>query len=202
MIAIVDYGMGNLRSVERAFAAIGAEAKVTSDAADLERALRIVVPGVGAFGDAMQELSARGLLPAVRGAVAAGKPYLGICLGMQILFEEGEEFGRHAGLGLLPGRVVRFTDPTLKVPHLGWNRLLQRRPHPVLASIEDGAHFYFVHSYHAVPAHAADIAGETEYGARFVSAVASKNVFACQFHPEKSQALGLELLQGFVRWQP
>jgi glutamine amidotransferase len=203
VIAIVDYGMGNLRSVERAFHAVGAPAVVTSEPAALEGAERLVVPGVGAFGDAMRELGTRGLLAPLRRAIDRGKPLLGICLGMQILFERGEEFGAHEGLGVFRGTVVRFSGPGLKVPHLGWNTVRKRRRHPVLALIEEGTHFYFVHSYHVLPADASDVVTETDYGIPpFASSVARGSVFACQFHPEKSQARGLALLAEFARWRP
>jgi glutamine amidotransferase len=202
VIAIVDYGMGNLRSVERALAAAGAEARVTSDPAEVSRAERLVVPGVGAFGDAMEGLRTRGLVGPIREALAAGKPYLGICLGMQILFEESEEFGPHPGLGVLRGRVARFSSDDLRVPHLGWNRALHRVSHPVLAEVPDGSYFYFVHSYYVVPAEESVVATTTIYGAAFASSVAQGALFACQFHPEKSQSVGLALLRGFLRWRP
>lgn len=202
MIAIVDYGMGNLRSVQRAFAAAGHPATVTSSPADVEQAERLVVPGVGAFGDAMAELARRGLDAPVRSALRRGKPFLGICLGLQVLFEESEEFGRHAGLGVLGGRVVRFPAGELRVPHLGWNQVRRLRDHPVLAGIEDGTYFYFVHSYHVAPSDPSVVATVTDYGGEFVSAVASGGIFACQFHPEKSQAAGLTLLANFARWRP
>lgn len=206
MIAVVDYGMGNLRSVARALeVAAGAQVKVTEDARELLEAERVVVPGVGAFGDAMAELGRRGLDDALRELARRGVPFLGICLGLQILFDEGEEFGVHAGLGLLPGRVVRFTDPALKVPHLGWNEVSRTRSHaehPVLSAVPDAAHFYFVHSFIARPAEESDVATTTEYGGPFASAVARENLLAVQFHPEKSQAVGLALLAAFARWRP
>jgi glutamine amidotransferase len=202
MIAIVDYGMGNLRSVERALAAVGARARVTADPREVASAERLVVPGVGAFGDAMAELSRRGLLGPVREAIARGKPYLGICLGMQILFEESEEFGPHPGLGVFRGRVVRFSSEALRVPHLGWNQVNQRSPHPVLGDVPDRSFFYFVHSYYVVPSDPAVVVTTTPYGEPFASSVARGAVFACQFHPEKSQSVGLALLRGFAGWRP
>jgi glutamine amidotransferase len=202
MIAIVDYGMGNLRSVERALAAVGARARVTADPEEVAIAERLVVPGVGAFGDAMAELARRGLLGPLREAIARGKPYLGICLGMQILFEESEEFGPHPGLGLLPGRVVRFSSEALRVPHLGWNRVNRRGAHPVLADVPDRSFFYFVHSYYVAPSDPGVVATTTPYGEEFASSVARGALFACQFHPEKSQSVGLALLRGFAGWRP
>jgi imidazole glycerol-phosphate synthase subunit HisH len=202
MIAIVDYGVGNLRSVQKALEQVGAEATVTSRAPDLDAAMGIVLPGVGAFGDGMASLHARGLAAPVVEQVQRGKPLLGICLGMQMLFEESDEMGRHAGLGLLPGRVVRFADGALKVPHVGWNRLYvqgQADPHPLLAGIAPGAYAYFVHSYYPVPAAAGDVLATTEYGVEFASVVGRGRVWGAQFHPEKSQEVGLRILANFAR---
>jgi glutamine amidotransferase len=198
--AIVDYGMGNLRSVQKAFERLGHAAEVTRDPERIASAPAVVLPGVGAFGACMANLAAFGLVEPVRAAIAADRPFLGICLGMQLLFEESEEFGPVAGLGVLPGRIVRFApDPARKVPHMGWNTLRIARPAPVLEGIADGAHVYFVHSYYAVPADRALVATTTPYGAEFASSVVRGNVFACQFHPEKSQQVGLRLLDNFVR---
>ena len=200
MIAIVDVCSGNLRSVERALAKVGGNVVVTRDADTIRRADKIVVPGQGAFGVFMRGLVVRGLGDAVREAIASGRPYLGICLGMQVLFDASEEQGPCAGLGVVPGQVVRITStaPHIKVPHIGWNRLTVHRADPMLAGIADGAHVYFDHSYHAVPADPALVALDSEHGIRLTAAIRSGNVFACQFHPEKSQAVGLQLLRNFV----
>jgi glutamine amidotransferase len=201
MIAIVDYGMGNLRSVEKAIARTGAAVRVTSDPRQILDADGVVLPGVGAFGACMDNLASRGLVEPVRAAVRSGKPFLGICLGLQLLFEESEEFGPVRGLGILSGRVVRFAGRAvdgLKIPQMGWNRLSVHRSVPELAGIEDGAYVYFVHSYYVVPAEADVIVASTDYGLEFAAAIAWKNVFACQFHPEKSQGVGLRLLANFA----
>jgi glutamine amidotransferase len=199
-LAIVDYGMGNLRSVQKAFEHLGHAAVVTGDADVVAGAPGVVLPGVGAFGACMANLAAAGLVEPVRAAIAAGRPFLGICLGMQLLFEESEEFGPVRGLGVLPGRIVRFAaDPGRKIPHMGWNTLAVRRRPAHLAGVEDGAAVYFVHSYYAVPADPALVATTTPYGPEFASSVTRDNVFACQFHPEKSQRVGLCLLDNFAR---
>jgi glutamine amidotransferase len=201
MIAIVDYGMGNLRSVEKALARTGAAVRVTSDPRSIGDARGVVLPGVGAFGACMENLASRGLVEPVRDAVASGKPFLGICLGLQLLFEESEEFGPIRGLGILPGRVVRFGGSPLeglKIPQMGWNRLRIRRAVGELAGIDEGAYVYFVHSYYVVPSEPDLIAATTDYGVEFTAAITWKNVFACQFHPEKSQGVGLRLLANFV----
>ena len=200
MIAIVDVCSGNLRSVQRALAQVGGDVIVTRDPDVVHRADQIVVPGQGAFGVFMQGLGERGLGEALREAIASGRPYLGICLGLQILFDESEEQGPCPGLGVIAGRVVRLApaDPRLKVPHIGWNQLAFRRRDPLLAGIADGAHVYFVHSYHAVPDDASLVTLEAEHGVRLTAAVRQANVFACQFHPEKSQAVGLQILRNFV----
>jgi glutamine amidotransferase len=201
MIAIVDYGMGNLRSVEKAIARTGAAVRVTSDPRQILDADGVVLPGVGAFGACMDNLAARGLVEPVRAAVRSGKPFLGICLGLQLLFQESEEFGPIRGLGILSGRVVRFAGRALdglKIPQMGWNRLSVHRSVPELAGIENGAYVYFVHSYYVVPAEADVIVASTDYGLEFAAAIAWKNVFACQFHPEKSQDVGLRLLANFA----
>jgi imidazole glycerol-phosphate synthase subunit HisH len=202
-IAIVDSGSGNLRSVEKALARVGGAPVVSADPEVVRRADRIVVPGQGAFADCVRALRARGLDQAIGEVVAAGRPYLGICLGLQVLFDASEEHGPVAGLGLLPGQVVRFTGSGAdgaprKVPHIGWNTVRAARPDPLLAGIDEDAYVYFIHSYHAAPADPAIVALECDYGGRFCAAVRKDNLFACQFHPEKSQAVGLRLLANFV----
>ena len=197
MIAIVDYGVGNLRSVQKALERVGAQAVITSNPSRLESARGIVLPGVGAFGDGMDNLRARGLVRPLLEQVAQDKPFLGICLGMQLLFDESEEMGLHEGLGLLAGRVVRFPESDLKVPHIGWNQL-QGCGSGVLSGLSDGEYAYFVHSYYVVPAERSDIVATTEYGVEFASVVSRANVFGAQFHPEKSQDVGLRLLENFA----
>lgn len=200
MIAIIDYQMGNLRSVQKGFERVGFAAEITSDPRRLAAADKVVLPGVGAFGDAMAELRTRGLVEPIRDMIAAGKPFLGICLGLQLLFDVGYEGGEHAGLGVLRGKVVRFDLPTgFKVPHMGWNQGRFVRPAPVLDGLADGTHFYFVHSYYVVPEDPALVAIETTYGHPFCAMVWRDNLFATQFHPEKSQADGLRLLRNFAK---
>ncbi len=198
MIAVVDSGSGNLRSVERALAHVGGAPILTKDPDVVRKADRVVVPGQGAFADCMAAMSASGLGDAIRELVRAGRPYLGICLGLQILFDDSEEHGPVAGLGLLRGRVVRFPHGQLKVPHIGWNQVRGLRREPLLAGIPDQAHFYFIHSYVAVPAEARQVALTCDYGGPFCAAVRVENLFACQFHPEKSQAVGLRFLENFA----
>jgi glutamine amidotransferase len=201
-IAVVDYGMGNLRSVSKALEHVAPEAEVlvTADPARIRAAERVVVPGQGALPDCMRSLSESGARDAVLEALET-KPYLGICLGLQMLFEHGAE-GDTAGLGVLQGNVPRFTVSSLKIPHMGWNEVLQERPHPLWDGISDRSRFYFVHSYHPAPADRALTAATSVYGAPFTCAVARDNIFAVQFHPEKSQSAGLQLLSNFVRWRP
>jgi imidazole glycerol-phosphate synthase subunit HisH len=196
VIAIVDYGIGNLGSVTKGFRHAGAEVELSGDPAVLRRADALVLPGDGAFGATMDEIEARGLVPPLREAVAEGKPLFGICIGMQLLFEESEEHGRHRGLGILPGRVRRFDDK-LTVPHMGWNTLRARRPHPLLDGVPDGAHVYFVHSYYCDAPDEVVIAA-SDYGGDFAAVVGWNNVLGLQFHPEKSQAVGLRLVTNFV----
>lgn len=199
MIAIIDYGMGNLRSVQKAFEAVGAKATVTSDPDAIDRADRVILPGVGAFADAIAELRRTGLDAAFRNAVRAGKPCLGVCLGLHLLFDASEEDGEHAGLGLLPGRVVRFRPtPGLPIPHMGWNSLRIRREAPLLKGLEPEPFVYFVHSYHAMAANADDIAAEADYPYPFAAVVWRDNLMACQFHPEKSQRVGLAMYANFA----
>lgn len=198
MITIVDYGMGNLRSVEKALEKVGAEVTVSRDPDDVRRAERIVLPGVGAFGDAMHNLEKRGLVEVIKAEVAAGKPFLGICLGLDLLFEESDEHGVHAGLGMLPGR-VELLPTELKIPQIGWNQVAIRKESKLLEGIPDGSSFYFVHSYAVVPELESDILCTTEYGCTFVSAVERGNIAAFQFHPEKSSSLGLKILENFAK---
>jgi glutamine amidotransferase len=207
VVAVVDYGMGNLRSVSKAIEHVASSDRVvvTADPAEVARADRVVVPGQGAMPDCMAQLAACGLRQAVIDA-AANKPFLGICIGLQMLFEHSEE-GDVAGLGILPGMVRRFPAAEtvakgLKVPHMGWNEVAQAEAHPVWQGIPDGARFYFVHSYYVEPADPSAIAGSTNYGIPFTSAVARDNIVAVQFHPEKSAQAGLQLLGNFMRWQP
>lgn len=199
MIAIIDYGMGNLRSVQKGFEKVGHQAVVTSDPAQVAAADRVVLPGVGAFEDAIAELRRLGLDRVVRETVDSGKPFLGICLGLQLLFDVSYENGRHAGLGIIPGEVVRFELPQeYTVPHMGWNQLAIRRPAPILNGLNEGVYVYFVHSYYVVPKDADVIATETDYGGPFCSMIWRDNVFATQFHPEKSQSDGLRILKNFA----
>ena len=200
MIAVVDSGSGNLRSVERALAHVGGAPVLTRDPDVVRRADRVVVPGQGAFADCMAAMQRSGLGEAVREVIRAGVPYLGICLGLQILFEDSEEHGPVSGLGILPGHVVRFPSGPLKVPHIGWNQVRGARDggEPLLRGIPPEAHFYFIHSYVAVPAQARSVALTCDYGGAFCAAVREGNLFACQFHPEKSQAVGLRLLANFA----
>lgn len=195
-VAIIDYGVGNLRSVEKAFAATGCSVAVTSDERALMEAERLVLPGVGAFAACMRELQERGFDELVRERVEAGVPLLGVCVGMQLLFEESEEFGVTAGLGLLRGRVRRFAEDLL-VPQVGWNQVRARRAHTLLAGLEENPFFYFVHSYYCEPADEETILGETDYGGPYASVVGRGNICGVQFHPEKSQAAGLRLLGNF-----
>jgi len=196
-IAIIDYGVGNLRSVEKAFAATGCDAMVTGDEKLLRTAERLVLPGVGAFGACMKALSERGFDQLVRERVQEGTPLLGVCVGMQLLFETSDEFGSTPGLGLLRGRVRRFSDE-LVVPHVGWNQVEQVRNHSLFGQVADQSHFYFVHSYYCEPLDKSVIAGEAEYGVKYASVVVHGNICGVQFHPEKSQNAGLQLLKNFA----
>jgi len=201
MIAIVDYGMGNLRSVQKGLERVGCRVEVTRYAARILCADGVVLPGVGAFSACMENLTRFGLLEPMRRVVLDKKPFLGICLGFQLLFSESEEFGPQQGLDLFPGRVVGFRPENgLKVPHMGWNRIEKRKESPFLEGIADGAFVYFVHSYYVAPKDESVIATTTEYGTRFVSSIATDNLFACQFHPEKSQQIGLRILANFARF--
>ncbi len=213
MIAIIDYGMGNLRSVQKGFEKVGHAAVVTSDPKIIMDAGHVVLPGVGAFPDCMRNLEERGLLDVVPKVIGSGRPFLGICLGLQLLFTESEEFGIHRGLDIIKGRVVRFNPKTLtppiplftkeggqgelKVPHMGWNTLSIKKRPPVLEGVDDGSYFYFVHSYYVVPEDKGVAATTTNYGIDFVSSIWKDNIFASQFHPEKSQEKGLRILKNF-----
>lgn len=201
MIAIIDYGVGNLFSVEKALAALGADAKITSDARTIAAADKIVLPGVGAFGDCMENLTATGLIPTIKDFVKTGKPMLGICVGLQILFEGSEESIGVAGLGLLRGKVRRIQAPGLKVPHMGWNSLTiksPRQPLDLFQGLSEKPYVYFVHSYHAVPQDSSIVTATTEYGSELTAAVAKGNIQATQFHPEKSGDVGLAILKNFI----
>jgi len=197
LIVIVDYGMGNLRSVEKAFMKVGVDVKVTSSPLDIEDASAVVLPGVGAFRDCMRNLDDLHLLDPVLKSIEKGKPYLGICLGLQILFSESMEFGHCKGFDVIRGRVVRFPRMELKIPHMGWNTVGLRKSPPVFSGIEDESYFYFVHSYYVAPDSDESVAGTTTYGIEFTSMVWKDNIIATQFHPEKSQQLGLRVLKGF-----
>ncbi|MBI3864325.1 MAG: imidazole glycerol phosphate synthase subunit HisH [Planctomycetia bacterium] len=199
MIQIVDYGMGNLRSVQKAFEKLSVPAAICTNPADIESCEKLVLPGVGAFRDAIAELRRQGFVEPIKAHLAADKPFLGICLGLQLLFDVSYEDGTWEGLGALPGKVVRFPEsPDLKVPHMGWNRVAAADGCPIFAGIPPESFFYFVHSYYVVPEDPAVVAGRTEYGETFASVVQRGNLFATQFHPEKSQKFGLQLLTNFA----
>ena len=201
MIAIIDYGMGNLRSVQKGLERTGCEAVITRDIGQIQSARGVVLPGVGAFSACMQNLGKFGLVEPIRVIVRKKKPFLGICLGFQLLFSESEEFGPQKGLDLFPGRVVGFhADKDLKVPHMGWNRLEKKIESPFLDGLSSGDYVYFVHSFYVVPSDSSIIATTTDYGESFVSSIATETLFACQFHPEKSQELGLRILANFGRF--
>ena len=206
MIAIIDYGMGNLRSVSKAFEAVGHRPVVTRDVTKIKNASHVVLPGVGAFGDCMANLGRYDLVEPIRLTIQSGKPFLGICLGLQLLFTESEEFGFHKGLGIISGRVRRFRVDEregmgLKIPHMGWNQVNFQRPCPLFKGIADGAHCYFVHSYFVDPSDRQIAATTTTYGVPFVSTIWRDNVVGCQFHPEKSQTVGLQLIRNFGSWK-
>jgi glutamine amidotransferase len=201
MIAIIDYGMGNLRSVQKGLERVGFDAVVTRDLGQIESARGVVLPGVGAFSACMENLGKFGLVEVIRETVRKQKPFLGICLGFQLLFSESEEFGKQKGLDLFPGRVIGFhADQNLKVPHMGWNRIEKKKDSPFLEGIASGAYVYFVHSFYVVPEDGSVTATTTDYGNSFVSSIATERLFACQFHPEKSQELGLRILANFGRF--
>ncbi|MBT3923807.1 MAG: imidazole glycerol phosphate synthase subunit HisH [Nitrospina sp.] len=204
MIAIIDYGMGNLRSVQKGFEAVGAEAIVTSDSKKILSARSVVLPGVGAFKACMDNLEKFDLIDTVKQSVQSGKPFLGICLGLQLLFSQAEEFGSVSGLDILKGKVVGFKDvpnsgDPLKIPHMGWNNVEVKPSHPLFDSVPNQSYFYFVHSYYVVPEDKAAVATTTNYGIDFVSGIHHENIHAFQFHPEKSQQIGLTVLKNFSR---
>jgi len=201
MIAIVDYGMGNLRSVSKAFQSQQFPAIVTRNPDDIAGASGLVLPGVGAFGDCVQNLAEYGLIDPIKEFIDSGRPFLGICLGLQVLFDESEEAPRVKGLGLIKGRVVKFPDfqkEGLKVPHMGWNQVTIKKDIPILKGVPQNSWFYFVHSYYASPEDDSVSVVKTDYGLEFTAAVAKDNIFASQFHPEKSSTLGLKILQNFA----
>jgi imidazole glycerol-phosphate synthase subunit HisH len=198
MIALVDYGIGNLRSVEKALAAVGAQVLLTSDPQVIASARQVVLPGVGAFGDGMAGLRRRGLEAVIREIALRGTPLLGICLGMQLLFQSSDEMGKHAGLGLLPGRVTRFPETGWKVPQTGWNQLKLLQETPLLAGLSSGDYAYFNHSYYCEPAETQDVLASTDYVLAYASVIGRANLYGVQFHPEKSQDLGLMILRNFV----
>lgn len=197
-IAIIDYDMGNLKSVAKAFQNVGADVIVTRDPQTIASASKVVLPGVGAFTECMSNLKNYELIEPLHNAIRSGKPFLGICLGLQLLFEESEEFGPTPGLGFLKGSVKKFTATDLKIPHMGWNQIQKQGDPKLFRDIADGSDFYFVHSYYAVPSDAKVIATTTDYGFPFCSSIEKDNVFACQFHPEKSQTKGLAVLKNFI----
>lgn len=201
MIAIIDYGMGNLHSVQKALEKVGASTLITHEPEDIARASKVVLPGVGAIAPAMNRLQAQGMIPAILGAISDGKPFLGICVGFQLLFTSGEEGGNIKTLGILSGTVKRF--PSLKVPQMGWNHLhVQKKNCPLFNGIADGAYVYFCHSYFADGVAENDIATTTDYGLVYPSSIWRDNLFGVQFHPEKSQTIGLQILKNFVEYQP
>jgi len=202
MIAIIDYGAGNLRSVRNALTHLGAEVVTAATPDQLAGAEKIVLPGVGAFGAGMNALRQAGFEEPLKAAVAAGVPLIGICLGMQYLFESSDEMGLHRGLGLLPGRVTRFPADGPKVPHIGWNQLHIRQANPLLAGVESGSYAYFVHSYYVEAGDPSDVLATTDYGIEYASVIAHGNVFGIQPHPEKSQSVGLCILKNFVEMKP
>lgn len=198
MIAIVDYGMGNLRSVQKAVERVGFGATLVKNPEELEEVEKLILPGVGAFADAMRGLEERGLVEPIIQHIEQGRPFLGICLGLQLLFSESTEDGLHSGLNIIPGKVLRFAQNGLKVPHIGWNQVSFLRDVPLARGIPQGSYMYFVHSYYVCPEDPGVVAGTTEYGTTFTSLIWKDNIFAAQFHPEKSQAVGLAILRNFA----
>jgi len=204
MIAIIDYGMGNLRSVQKGFERVGYPAEVTSDPSVILAADKIVLPGVGAFRDCIHNLEQGGFVDPILKVISEGRPFLGICLGLQLLFSESEEFGLHKGLGVIPGRVVRFPEgmteagEKLPVPHMGWNQISLKKAPLLFNGVEDDSNVYFVHSYYVKPDDTSVVAATCQYGIDFCAAIQRDNVMATQFHPEKSQAIGLQMLKNFA----
>ena len=198
MIVIIDYGVGNLHSVQKAVEHVGGKAVVTNDSETIMGADKVILPGVGAFKDGFDGLQKRNLVSVIKDYTTTGKPLLGICLGMQLLFEESEEQGIHQGLGLVPGRVIIFTDPSLKIPQIGWNTLTLKKESPLFSGLRTGDYVYFNHTYYCCPQENEDTLTSTDYGISFSSAVNRGNVYGVQFHPEKSQKIGLKILQNFV----
>lgn len=199
MIQIIDYGMGNLRSVQKACEKLGHSAEICTHPHEISDSAKLILPGVGAFRDAIEQLRQHDLVDAIRDHIGAGRPFLGICLGLHLLFDVSYEDGEYEGLGIIPGQVVRFESrPGLRIPHMGWNALQIEQASPLLHGLHDGDHVYFVHSYHVVPQEDAVVATRTDHGGPFVSMIARDNLFATQFHPEKSQRIGLKLLENFA----
>jgi len=199
MIAIVDYGMGNLRSVQKAFQHVGAHAEIVNEVKDIEKATHIVLPGVGAFGDAMRNLKQAALIDPIVTAIGRGRPFLGICLGLQLMFSESEEMGTHRGLDVLSGQVRKFPEGE-RIPQIGWNQVRIQKETPLFEGVPDGSYFYFVHSFYVDAQNKADVVGVTDYGIDYTSVAGSDCAFGVQFHPEKSQDAGLKLLQNFSRF--
>jgi glutamine amidotransferase len=198
MIAIIDYGAGNLHSVQKAIEFVGGQALISNKAKQILQADKAILPGVGAFKDGMDGLKANGLISATKDYAASGKPLLGICLGMQLLFDESHEKGLHTGLSLLPGEVLKFQGANFKIPQIGWNMISLEKDFPLTSEIPDGSYVYFNHSYYCQPSHSADCVATTQYGSEFTSIVNLNNIYGVQFHPEKSQSVGLQLLKNFV----
>ncbi len=200
MIVIVDYGMGNLRSVQKGFERIGSKALVSRDIRDINSATKLVLPGVGAFPECMKNLTKFGLVESILDFLKSNRPFLGICLGLQLLFDESEEFGLNSGLEVIPGKVKAFDrEIGLKIPHMGWNQVIFKKDIAIFDGIDNESYFYFVHSYYVEPEQESDTAAQTDYGITFTSAIARGNVFALQFHPEKSQKNGLKILENFSK---
>lgn len=201
MIAVINYGLGNLHSVQKAIVYTGGQAEITDDPESILQADKIVLPGVGAFADGIKGLVTRGLVSPLKKAIQAGKPLLGICLGMQLFFDESEENGRHQGLGFIEGNVVAFDEPSIKIPQIGWNQLNLQNDSPLMKGIQQGSYVYFNHGYYCIPEDQKDVITSTDYGTRFASSIHRGNIFGVQFHPEKSQKVGLQIIRNFVEYQ-